>query len=306
MPYFLALDAGGTKTECWIGDEERVLGRAATGTVKLMNVSEEAATQRLHEVIKAAAENAGVRLDGVKCTCMGIAGVSIEAVRHWANDSVRKLVPGEFLLHGDEAIALDAAFRGGPGVLAISGTGSYIAGRCSDGTYVTAGGWGPVVGDEGAGSWIGLNAIRAAFKAYDRGKKTLLLDRICSAWDLRSVGELIAKANANRRPDFAALTLTVAECAAEGDEVAREVLRQAGRDLGEQVELVMIKMQACGCAIGDSRRVAFTGSVISHLVEVREAMRTYLHARHPDLQIAEQAVEPLEGAMWLARGGATS
>ena len=171
MSYFLALDAGGTKTRCWIGDEERILGAASTGTVKLMNVSEEVATERLHEVVRTAAANAGINLDGVRRTCLGIAGVTIEAVQHWARAALGSVVPGEILLYGDEAIALDAAFRGGPGILVISGTGSYIAGRCSDGTYVTAGGWGPVVGDEGAGSWIGSHALREAFKAYDRGQK---------------------------------------------------------------------------------------------------------------------------------------
>ncbi len=303
MPHYLALDAGGTKTQCWIGDEERVLGRASTGTVKLMNVSEEIATQRLREVIQAAAENAGVRLDDVERTCLGIAGVSIEAVRHWANAALHSVVPGEILLRGDEAIALDAAFRGGPGVLAISGTGSFIAGRCSDGTYVTAGGWGPVIGDEGAGSWIGANAIRAAFKAYDRGNKTLLLDRICATWGLQSVGELIAKANAIRRPDFAALTRTVVTCATEGDEIAKQLLEQTGRDLGEQVDLVIRKMTSCGCSIDDGQRVAFTGSVVGNVEAVRHAMRDYLLFHHPLLQISEHAVEPLEGAMWLARGG---
>ena len=31
-------------------------------------------------------------------------------------------------------------------------------------------------------------------------------------------------------------------------------------------------------------------------------MREHLLARFPDLAIADKAVEPLEGAMWLARG----
>ena len=29
MAYFVGLDSGGTKTECWLGDETRVLARGA-------------------------------------------------------------------------------------------------------------------------------------------------------------------------------------------------------------------------------------------------------------------------------------
>ena len=125
------------------------------------------------------------------------------------------------------------------------------------------------------------------------------------AWGLQSLGELIAKANSNRRPDFAELTSVVADCAAEGDEIAQAILHRAGSDLGEQVSLVVRKMLACGAAPQDGRRVAFTGSVLGHVEAVRTAMREHLLARHPELKIADEAVEPLDGAMWLARGGAS-
>ena len=36
MAYFLALDAGGTKTQCCVADELRVVGRSRGGTVKIM------------------------------------------------------------------------------------------------------------------------------------------------------------------------------------------------------------------------------------------------------------------------------
>ena len=41
MAKFVAIDAGGTKTQCWVADETRVLASATGGTVKLMSVGEE-------------------------------------------------------------------------------------------------------------------------------------------------------------------------------------------------------------------------------------------------------------------------
>lgn len=302
MPYFVALDAGGTKTRCWIADEGRVLGRSTGGTVKIMNVGEEAATQRLREIVTEAAEKAGISLSNVERTCMGLAGIGSESVRHWAEQTLHELVPGEVMLCGDEAIALDAAFQGRPGVLVIAGTGSNVVGRCSDGSRVTAGGWGPVVGDEGSGTWIGLEAVRAGLWAYDRGIETSLLDQVRAFWGLRTLGELIAKVNHQVRTDFAALTTVVAQCAADGDAFATNVLKRAGEELAEQVTLVLTKMKKCGCPASDGRRVAFTGSVLEKVPLVHESMQATLHAAFPGLEVAKEAVEPLDGALWRARG----
>jgi glucosamine kinase len=70
-------------------------------------------------------------------------------------DNAARSVAGEILLCGDVEIALDAAFRGGTGILVIAGTGSNVVGRAEDGRMHRAGGWGPAVGDKGSGHWIG-------------------------------------------------------------------------------------------------------------------------------------------------------
>ena len=60
------------------------------------------------------------------------AGISAGAVRGWAQVTLEHNVSGDVVLCGDEEIALEAAFRGGPGILVIAGTGSHIVGRCAD------------------------------------------------------------------------------------------------------------------------------------------------------------------------------
>jgi len=251
MALFVAIDGGGTKTHCWIADETKVLGRAAVGSVKLMNVGESIATGRLQELLHIAAKDAGVGLDSVERTCFGLAGTSSEAVREWAMETLRETVSGEVLLSGDEEIALDAAFEGGPGMLVIAGTGSNVVGRCSDGSLHTVGGWGPVVGDEGSGTWIGLEAVREGLKAIDRGVETCLIPEIQRFWGLEDLGQLVAMANQRPRPDFAELAGLVAKCAAEGDALAVKILERAGEELAAQVRLVVEKMKAGGCAAGE-------------------------------------------------------
>lgn len=300
---YLAVDAGGTKTEFVIADDERVLARVTGKTLKIMNVGAAEATSRLRHHLDEVAGKAGVPLYLVRRTCMGLAGISGEGVRSWAETVLGEVLTGELVLTGDEEIALEAAFGQGPGVLAIAGTGSHVIGRCGGGSRFTAGGWGPILGDEGAGHWIGLEGIRAALRAQDRGVPSSLLREIMAAWGITSLGVLIAQANGQPRPDFAVLAEAVARCAAQGDALARSVLERAGEELAAQVSNVLAKMRAAGCAPQDIHRIAFTGSVLGRVASVHNAMSRALKLAYPATVIDEHPVQPIDGALARARRG---
>ena len=267
------------------------------------------ATARLIAMLHQAATTAGVSLANVTRTCCGLAGLSSPAVRDWATRTLAANVAGEAILCGDEAIALDAAFAGGPGILVIAGTGSNVIGRAPDGTLHGAGGWGPVLGDEGSGFWIGLEAIRAALRAQDRigvgGPPTCLLREIEAHWNLASLGELVAVANqrihapGTTPPDFAALAPVVARCAEQGDALAAGILSRAGEELADLVTLVFHKMNVTPAPVAIG--VAFTGSILTHVSAVRERMTSRLALSLPAAQVLDVAVDPLDGALWRAR-----
>ena len=334
MSLYLAIDAGGTKTNCLLADNHRILARASTGTIKLMRVSEEEATARLRTMLDEVASAAGVTLAGVARTCFGLAGVTSPMARDWAHEVVSAKVAGQLLLVGDEEIALDAAFTGGPGILVIAGTGSNVIGRDARNKLFGAGGWGPVLGDEGSGYWIGLEAIRAALRAQDRiglaGVSSCLLRDIEVHWQLDSLAELVAMANQRtgiRRPapDFGDLAPVVADCAERGDALAAGVLERAGEELADQITLVFQKMTHARSTPGgmhatshvietlnpvvdptpltslDDIGIAFTGSVLSQIAPVRSAMLARLATSIPHAHIHTTPVDPLDGALWRAR-----
>jgi glucosamine kinase len=360
MPFYLAIDAGGTSTRCALADSGRILGRASTGSVKLMRVAEPEATARLHAMLDQVSAAAGVPLTRVTQTCFGLAGLSIPAVRAWATRAIAARISTPLTLLGDEEIALDAAFRPRPGpgappsstpwaggILIIAGTGSNIIGRTAGGTLHRAGGWGPVLGDEGAGYWIGLEAIRAALRALDHepgqqpGQEsgstiptpgtttpqptpaTQLLDAIQHHWNLPTLAHLIEYGNhrgdATRpAPDFAALAPIVAHLAQPAqpnpqspehppNPIALAILHRAGADLAGQVTLVARKMAAHQISAADSApgasalEVAFTGSVLTQIAPVREAMIARLAQALPHARVHSTPVDPLDGALYRAR-----
>ena len=301
MAFFIGLDSGGTKTECWLGDETRILGKAKTTTVKLTRVSQEVATARLHELLEDVSQQSGVPLSDVSRTCVGVAGFSISEVREWAHRVVSERVAGEVVVCGDEEIALDAAFRGGAGILLIGGTGSAVLGRCVDGTRFKVGGWGPGIGDEGSGFWIGREAVRRAFHALDRDVPPTLMEAIRAAWGVRDLGEIVAFANAQPGPDLSALTPAVVACAEAGDAVAASILKDAGVELARQVAVVWNKMREHGETMV---RVAYTGSVVEKIDAARESMRAQITMECPGLTVVDGAINAMDGAMWRARQSA--
>jgi N-acetylglucosamine kinase-like BadF-type ATPase len=201
---------------------------------------------------------------------------------------------------GDEVIALDAAVHGGPGILQIAGTGSNTIGRAPDGSRESAGGWSSRLGDEGSGYWIGVNAMRRALHAYDRGQPTQILTRVGEIWGTPNMDDLINLGDGTPGPDFAALAPLINELAEAGDPVAVDVLRQAATDLVDFVLLVRAKLRSKHGIVAEVP-VVWTGSVIAKMTQVREAFFAGLHAAAPEMPVGQEEVVSLEGAIWRAK-----
>jgi N-acetylglucosamine kinase-like BadF-type ATPase len=201
---------------------------------------------------------------------------------------------------GDEVIALDAAFKGGAGILQIAGTGSNTIGRMPDGSRECAGGWSSRLGDEGSGYWIGLHAVRNALHAYDREEPCGILERVGQIWGTKGMDELIDLGNESPGPDFAALAPAINELAEAGDLVALGVMKQAAADLVAFVLLVRDKLRRKHGLV-DEVPVVWIGSIIGKARIVREAFFAGLHAAAPNMPIGEEEVNGIEGALWRAQ-----
>jgi glucosamine kinase len=303
MSFFLALDAGGTKTDYLLADETRELARVRTGTIKRMRVDAAIASQNLESALAQLSAQTGVSMASIKRTCIGTAGVSVPLVRDWLQSSFRASVGGELLILGDVEIALEAAFPGRAGVLALAGTGSNVSGRTNGGPLITAGGWGPALSDQGSGHRIGLESLRAIFLAKDEEKQTLLLPAVMDFWQLSSLDLLVEYANSRPSPDFSKLTEVVVRCAEQGDETALAVLRQQGEELAYLVRLIIRRLRLASNEHAWTPPIAFTGSILENVALVRDALIAAIQREFPAVQAPGKVVDPIEGALWRARTG---
>jgi glucosamine kinase len=303
MNFFLALDAGGTKTDYVLADETRELARVRTGTIKRMRVDAATAGQNLESALAELSEQTGISMASVTRTCVGTAGETVPLVTDWLRESITARVGGELLILGDVEIALDAAFPGRAGVLVLAGTGSNVVGRTSGGQLVSAGGWGPALADQGSGHRIGLESLRAIFLAKDEGRHTLLLPGVLDFWQLSSLEHLVEYANALPSPDFSTLTGVVLQCAELGDETALTVLRQQGDELAYLVRLVIRRLRRVSHNHDWTPPIAFAGSILENVPPVRDALIASVRCEFPAVNAPDKAVDPIDGALWRARTG---
>ncbi len=300
MAFYLGLDAGGTKTECALADDDRIVARALGGCIKPLRVPAEQAEQNLRSLLEKIERASGVSMQQISATSVGTAGLRFPETRQILTELFELMVSGEIEVCGDEEIALDAAFPGQHGVLVIAGTGSNTLGRLNNGELLTVGGWGQGIGDEGSGYWIGRRALNLACQAFDREEATMLLGRITELWKASSLGGVVAIANQTPFPDFSQLAPVVVASAEAGDSVATQALVEAGNWLASSAVLAYRKVRAREVA-DEAPGIAFVGSILRNVSMVRETMFEAIRRELPGVLLLPEAVDAVEGAVWRAR-----
>jgi N-acetylglucosamine kinase-like BadF-type ATPase len=298
MKPILGIDGGGTHTRASIMLNGQLLGHVKCGSIKRLRVGAEVAKANLRALLKEVYAQAGV--PSVYAASAGVASATMPGVKEWITAVFNDFGIQRSEVVGDEVIALDAAFHGGPGILQIAGTGSNTIGRAPDGSRETAGGWSSRLGDEGSGYWIGLHSLRRALKAHDRELPTQILAKVGELWATPNLEDLVNLGDSTPGPDFAALAPAINQLAEAGDPVALNVLAQAAADLIDSVLLVRAKLRRKHNIVGELP-VAWTGGVIEHMAQLRTAFLAGLKASAPEMLVAPEAVVSLEGALWRAQ-----
>ncbi len=297
MAVVLGIDGGGTRTRAAIAADGVIVAQAESGSIKRLRVGAEIADMNLRALLGDVITKADVKR--IDAACCGTASSTMPGIREWITGVFEELGITRSEVVGDEIIALDAAFKGGPGILQIAGTGTNTVGRAPNGMREGAGGWSSRLGDEGSGYWIGVNAVRRALHVYDREEPQQILARVCEIWGTPTIEAMIDLGDSTPGPDFAALAPAINELAEAGEPVAINTLYQAAADLAGFVLLVRTKLRQKH-GIQDEVPVAWTGSVIEKMRIVREGFFAGLKASVPELPVQAEATVALDGAIWRA------
>lgn len=244
MKLFLGVDGGQTATKTVVADEQGTIVAQSSGGPS-NHTEEPGGPERLERVVLATIRDVLAQLHisipeehTFSAACFGMTGETDIKTR-----ILKRIVRTEHLqvVH-DSVNALAGATAGQPGIIVIAGTGSVARGVNARGEESRVGGWGHQFGDEGSAYWIGRAAVRATLAEYDRmAPETLLTPMLFERLSVTSPYQLTEKyyAGTLSREHLAGLSVWVNEAAQQGDNVAREILRDAGRDLAHLAQAVI-------------------------------------------------------------------
>jgi N-acetylglucosamine kinase-like BadF-type ATPase len=247
----LGIDGGGSRCAAVLArvvapeNIPEILGRGRGGPANPRVAGHEMARASITAAISGAFADAGLECRPVTAVCLGLAGVGRsddrDAVLAWATQS-RLAARVHVVTDGVVAFADRAADPWG--IVLISGTGSLALARARDAGLAAeavtdrAGGWGPLLGDEGSGHAIGLAALKAATRMADgRGPDTILLAAVMRRFQAATPADLVGRLHAPGvgRREIAAVSREVMAAADMGDPVAAAIAAAAAADLADHV-----------------------------------------------------------------------
>ncbi|HSL45140.1 MAG TPA: BadF/BadG/BcrA/BcrD ATPase family protein [Anaerolineales bacterium] len=300
MPYYLGADLGSTKTHTLIVDETgRALGFGESGPGNHESVGYDGMLQSMQIGMEQALHAAGLKKENIAGAGFGVSGYDwpseIEATAA-VIDQLALQAPYKFV--NDAVPGLIAGSEEGWGVVVVSGTGSNCRGWDRDHQRegrVT--GHGVLMG-EGAGASELMHRCMQ-FIGYSwtkRMPKTALADAMVAYVGARDLEDLMRGYTTDEYHVSADAAPIVFRVAQEGDEVAHNLIRWAGSELGEMANAVIRQLEFENLAFD----VVMTGSMFEGGASLIEPMRATIHKLAPKARLVRLKIPPVIGAVILS------
>lgn len=223
---FIGVDGGGTRCRARATDADgRIIGEAETGTANLLAGLDQARANIVSAMTGAlAAGGIEPSMLGRCVVGLGLAGANVSTL-HRAFVAAG-LPVSAFALESDAFAACRGAHANADGAIAILGTGTAYVVR-KDGAFVSLGGWGFALSDQGSGADIGRAALRAALLAYDGiGPADALTEAVLGHFGHRP-DAMVAFAQDGLPRDFGNFAPLVLDHADNGEPVASAIVEDA-------------------------------------------------------------------------------
>lgn len=284
--YYIGVDGGGTKTKiCVINDEGQTVGQATAGPGNI-KTSAKQAWQSFEEALLQCLTQQQLQNSDVH-VLFGCAGtesqVSVEAFKQLKPEYV-----SSYELLSDAYIACIGAHGGDHGAIIIVGTG-VIGYQLEQNSVTQVGGWGFPHSDEGGGAWLGLQAVRLAFKAYDGlVPSSALTEAVLRQFD-DNPHALLDHIITAKPGDFGLFAPLVVTHAKDGDTHADALLRESGEHVSQIAQTLFLKQKD----INQPLPLTLIGGLAECVAPyVRSDIACRLNFRISDT---------VSGAMWLLR-----
>lgn len=291
------VDGGGSKTRLILADAAgtHIADVVGPGSAMAPGRGDHSAGV-VAELVRQAFAEASLERTRLRALVVGVAGVGRPNEQRELTAALEDLeLADEISVEGDGEIALTDAFGMGPGIILIAGTGSIAYGRGPSRALARAGGWGPALGDEGSGAWIGRKALAIVASAADgREPATALTGAILTAAEVNEPQQLIPWAIASSPGELAALAPVVFTAALAGDARANALIGLAVEELVLHVRALAIRLFMDERAAAP---VAFSGGLLGKGSILRKRLEQRLRSAVPGAQVRPAEIVAARGAV---------
>ncbi len=299
MTYFLGGDVGGTKTHFMLADEQgRVVGFVVTGPGNPDSVGYEGLRSTLLRAYRDILAKTHITAEAIAGVGLGIAGYDWpedEANIRQAVDALGLRVPTTLV--NDTVLGILAGTEEGWGVAVVSGTGCNAWGW--DSTRRRIGrvtGGGTLMGEGAGASELLARALQVVAHAWTlRGPQTLIADLFVEHVGARDLEDFLAGIMRGRYHMDRDMVLLVFRAAHAGDPVALDLVRWAGRELGELANAVIRQIGIRDEAFD----VVLVGSMYNGSPLLQQEMNRVVTQFAPRARLKRLHVPPVLGAVLL-------
>lgn len=306
MGYFLGADLGGTKTHMVISDETgRAIGFGESGAGNHESVGFDGMYNTLAEGLDKALKSANLQKDDISGSGFGIAGYDWPSEKIKMTEVIDRLgLHAPYEMMNDTIPGLVAGAEEGWGVVVVSGTGcncrGWDKGHKREGRVT---GYGVLMGEAAGSSELVTRAMQlVGFEWTRRGPKTALSQMFMDALGVKSLEallEIYTQAPYHIGSEFAPRVFQVAQ---QGDVVAVELIRWAGRELGEMANGIIRQLAFENLKFD----VVLAGGMFEGGALLIDPMRETIQRVAPETRLVRLKVPPVIGAVLVGmeKGGA--
>jgi N-acetylglucosamine kinase-like BadF-type ATPase len=301
MNYLIGMDGGGTKTDCIAADiDGNILFTSTGGPVNILIMDKIKVFETLFDLLIQCKTNLKTEFGNFQSVFLGTAGAGRKSDAEKLESGFKEYLKSKgvhlnFFVDSDARIALEGAFKGKPGSILISGTGSIMFGKDLNERIHRVGGFGRIVGDEGSGYNIGRKGLNAVSKYFDgRGDHTILRKYLFDKFNIDSAEELINEIYRHKL-DLAAVAPLVIEAAEKGDQICLRIVDEECEELVLHILAMVKKLKV------QELKLTLIGGIVNTNNFFSMTLRKKIDLLAIKVKLQEPELPPAMGAVLLAK-----
>ena len=292
---YLGVDGGGTKT-AFILEKDGEVFLHKEGTIHLSQISREEFKARIRKAVEILTKNAGINNEDIAYTFVSVPGYGqYPEDESFIDESLKEILGSDNFKVGNDCLnAWAGSLNAKPGINLILGTGSIAFGLDDKGNSLRCGGWGPLIGDESSGYYIGKRLVNYFTKQSDgRIPKTLLYDEIKKELKMNDDFEIIPLTDVMTRDQLAGIGKIFSKLLENEDECAFELLDKVAFEAALTINTLARKLSFEGQILA-----SYSGGVFNLGDILTDAIEKYLD---DNVKLVAPYADPTMGSLILAK-----